>query len=145
MPAWVAEHRRLGLDTNVLIYLLENHPRYGPWCAALFEHIEQGRAEAVTSTVSLLEILVQPYRLQDEDMARKVYGLLTTYPGLAWSPVTIEIADKGADLRARYRLSTPDAIQVATAIEHGATLFVGNDKGLRKVKEIRCAVLDDLI
>ena len=27
------DRERIGLDTNVFIYFLEDHPRYGPWCA----------------------------------------------------------------------------------------------------------------
>jgi len=55
------------------------------------------------------------------------------------------VADLAAQLRARYRLSTPDAIQIATALDAGATGFIGNDKGWRKVQEIECLVLDDVV
>ncbi len=140
-----AQHRRLGVDTNVLIYLVQDHPRYGAWCSSFFQGIEQGRTSGVTSTVSLLEALVQPYRLQDDQLVLKFYALLTTYPHLIWIPVTLEVADRAAELRARYRLRTPDAIQIATAIDGGATCFIGNDKGLRRVKEIECLMLDDLV
>lgn len=140
-----AEGERVGLDTNLLIYFLEDHPRYGAWCASLFDRIEQDRAAAVTSTVSLLELVVQPYRQQREELVHKIFGLLTTYPGLAWVPVTLGIADRATELRARYRLSTPDAIQIATALIHQCTRFIGNDKTLRRIKEIRCLILDDLL
>jgi AbrB family looped-hinge helix DNA binding protein len=36
------ERGRIGLDTNVFIYFLEDHPRYGAWCASLFDRIERG-------------------------------------------------------------------------------------------------------
>ena len=52
--------------------------------------------------------------------------------------------DRAAELRARYRLSTPDAIQLATAISHKATRFYRNDRGLRKVKEVECVIVDEL-
>ena len=52
------ERQRIGLDTNVFIYFLEDHPRYGAWCASLFDLIERGLNPAVTSTVTLLELLV---------------------------------------------------------------------------------------
>jgi predicted nucleic acid-binding protein len=140
-----AERERIGLDTNVFIYFLEYHPRYGAWCASLFDRIERGQNSAVTSTVTLLELLVQPYRDQKEELAQKIFALASTYPKLEWVSVTMNIADRAAELRARYRLSTPDAIQLATAIEHNATRFYGNDRGLRRVKEIECVLVDDLI
>jgi predicted nucleic acid-binding protein len=140
-----AERERIGLDTNVFIYFLEYHPRYGAWCASLFDRIERGQNSAVTSTVTLLELLVQPYRDQKEELAQKIFALASTYPKLEWVSVTMNIADRAAELRARYRLSTPDAIQLATAIGHNATRFYGNDRGLRRVKEIECVLVDDLI
>lgn len=138
------EHERIGIDTNVFIYFLGDHSRYGMWCSSLFDQIECGRNPAVTSTITLLELLVQPYRDQKEELAQKIFALAGTYPKLDWVPVTMDIADHGAQLRARYRLSTPDAIQLATAISHKTTRFYGNDRGLRRVKEIQCIILDDL-
>jgi len=138
-------HHRLGIDTNILIYLVQNHPQYGEKCASLFERIERGSCSAVTSTFSMLEVLVNPYRLNDDYLVKKFYALLSTYPGLEWFPVSLEVADCAAELRARYRLSTPDAIQVATAMKWQATGFVGNDKGLRKVKEIECLTIADIV
>jgi len=56
----------------------------------------------------------------------------------------MDIADRAAELRARYRLSTPDSIQLATAVNHKATCFYGNDRTLRRVNEIQCLILDDV-
>ena len=143
--AFLARHSRIGLDTNILIYFVQDHPRYTDWCDSFFHRIQAGETAAVTSTVSLLEALVQPYRLQNDCLVQKFYALLSTYPGLVWSPVSLEIADRAAELRARYNLSTPDAIQIATALDAGATGFIGNDKGLKKVQELECLALDDAV
>ncbi len=61
------------------------------------------------------------------------------------APVAPKMADHAAVLRARYRLSTPDAIQVATTLERQATAFLGNDKYLKTITEIECLVLDDIL
>lgn len=140
-----AERERIGIDTNLFIYFIEDHPRYGTWCASLFDLIEQGRNSAVTSTVTLLELLVQPYRDRKEELAQKIFALASSYPKLEWAPVTMNVADRAAELRGRYRLSTPDAIQVATAIGHRATRFYGNDRALRRVKELECVIVGDVI
>lgn len=137
--------QRIGLDTNVFIYFLEDHPRYGAWCATLFELIERRQSVAVTSTVTLLELLVQPYRDEKDELAQKIFALTSTYPKLEWIPPTMNLADRAAELRARYRLSTPDAIQLATAIGYKAVRFYGNDRGLRRVKEIECLLIEDCI
>jgi len=140
-----AQREKIALDTNVFIYFLEDHPRYGTLCASLFDLIERGHNPAVTSTVTLLELLFQPYRDQKEELGQKIFALTSTYPKIEWVPVTMNLADRAAELRARYRLSTPDAIQLATAIGHKATRFYGNDRSLRRVKEIECVIMDDLL
>lgn len=139
-----AERERIGLDTNLFIYFIENHPRYGSWCSSLFDLIERGHNPAVTSIVTMLELLVQPYRDQKEELAQKIFALVSSYPGIEWVPVTMNVADRAAELRGRYRLSTPDAIQLATAIGHRATRFYGNDRSLLRVKEIECVIVDEL-
>ena len=141
-PSLPNERERISLDTNLFIYFLEDHPRYGEWCASLFDLVERGHNLAVTSTVTLLELLVQPYREQKEELAQKIFALTSTYPEIEWVPVTMK--DRAAELRARYRLSTPDAIQLATAVVHKARRFYGNDRGLRRVKEIECVIVDDV-
>jgi predicted nucleic acid-binding protein len=107
--------------------------------------IEWGHDSAVTSTVTLLEVLVKPYCDQKEELAQKVFALASTYPQIEWAPVTLSLADRAAELRVRYRLSTPDAIQVATAISRKAVCFYGNDRALRRIQEIDCVLVDDLL
>jgi predicted nucleic acid-binding protein len=98
----------------------------------------------VTSTITLL-VLVQPYRLSDMDRVNKFFALLSTFPHLEWIAPTLQIADTGARLRAEYNLRTPDALQAATALSDGATGFISNDAGFRKVAGLDVMVLDDLL
>ena len=77
----------------------------------------------MTSTVTLLELLVEPYRDQKEELAQKIFALTSTYQKIEWVPVSMSLADRAAELRAHYRLSTPDAIQLATAIGPKAPRF----------------------
>jgi predicted nucleic acid-binding protein len=81
----------------------------------------------VTSTITMLELLVQPYRHSDIDRVNRFYALLSTFPHLEWVAPTLRVADVGAQLRADYNLRTPDALQAATALTNGATGFVSND------------------
>ena len=94
-----AERERIGLDTNLFIYFIENHPRYGSWCSSLFDLIERDHSPAVTSIVTMLELLVQPYRDQKEELAQKIFALVSSYPGIEWVPVTMNVADRAAELR----------------------------------------------
>ena len=141
LKAFLGRHRRIGLDSNLLIYFIEAHTSYGVLARKVFESIETGRPVAVCSTLSLLEVLVQPYRTQNDQIVNRFYGLLTTYPHLHWVDLSVEVADLGARLRAEYELKTPDAVLLATALHSHATGFIGNDAKLKRVKELEVLVL----
>jgi predicted nucleic acid-binding protein len=64
---------------------------------------------------------------------------------LEWVTPTLRIADVGAQLRANYNLRTPDALQAATALTNGATGFVSNHSGFRRITDLEVIVLDDLV
>jgi predicted nucleic acid-binding protein len=139
---FLKKHDCIGLDSNILIYFIEAHPNYLDLVKIIFNSIDSGRKKGVCSTLSLMEILVEPYRQKNETLVNEFYGLLTTYPHLTWIDLTTEIADLGANLRAKYKIKTPDAILLASAIYSDATGFICNDKGLRKVEEIDVLILD---
>lgn len=145
LKKFLKEHSRFSLDTSVFIYFVERHPRYHGLCLPVFDAIEKGDIRATTSTLSLLEILVQPYRKKRDDLILKFFALLTTYPNLTWIDLNLDIADTAASLRAKHRLKTPDAIQAATAICSGATGFLCNDAAFKRVKGIDTLLLDDCL
>ena len=99
----------------------------------------------MTSTLSLTEALIFPLRGQEFEKVQIYRTLLGSTPGIRLVPVDFQVANKAADLRVRYNLKTPDALQVATALLAGCEAFLTNDKGLRRVAELRVLVLDDLL
>ena len=134
-------HRRIALDTSVFIYQLEASPRYVALADAVFSWIEKAGHEAVTSTITMTELLVPSYRERDESRVDAFYGLLSTYPNLRWIAPDLETADLAAKLRALYRLRTPDALQAATAIRAEATGFVTNDPAFARIEQFDTVVL----
>ena len=133
------------MDTSVFIYHVEESEKYFQLTDPIFSWLEGPRAAAVTSTITLLEVLVQPYRLGELDLVNKFYALLSTFPHLEWVLPSLQIADLGASLRADHNLRTPDAIQAATAIRSGATGFISNDIVFQKVAGLEVLVLDHLL
>lgn len=142
LEEFLGRHQLIGLDSSILIYFIEGHPAYIQHMQSLFTAIEADRNHAVCATLSLLEVLVQPYRKKDDALVNQFYALLTTYPNIAWEGLSLEIADLGAQIRARYNLKTPDAIMLATAIHAGATGFVANDGQLKRVTEVEVLLLE---
>src|SRR5437773_10641117 len=62
----------VGLDTAPLIYFIEGHADYGPVVLPFFiDRLEQGLNEAITSVVSLGEVLVQPLAAARLDLVQR--------------------------------------------------------------------------
>lgn len=139
---FLRRHRRIALDTSVFIYQLESNPRYLALTDSVFSWLQRTGHEAVTSTITMTELLAPSYRSGDENSVDAFYGLLSTYPNLRWIAPDLEAADMAAKLRAQYRLRTPDALQAATAIQAQATGLVTNDPIFARIAEFDTAVLD---
>jgi predicted nucleic acid-binding protein len=128
----------------VFIYQLEANARYLALTDHIFTWIERPGGKAVTSTITMTELLVQPYRVADQQQADEFYVLLSTYPNLEWMAPNLEIADRAARLRALHGLRTPDALQASTAVHARATGFVTNDSTFERVKDFETLLLDKL-
>jgi predicted nucleic acid-binding protein len=121
---------RLGVDTAVFIYFIERHPKYHATVRALFEEAEAGRRELVTSAVTLLEVLVVPYRAGNVVLAERYERVLSRSRGLRMVEIDRRVLRSAAQLRAAHATNPPDAIQLATAALHGCTAFLTNDRRL---------------
>jgi predicted nucleic acid-binding protein len=132
----------VALDTCVFIYWMEEHPEYLPLVAPLFESIDAGRVQALTSAVTLLEVLVVPYRLGDSGLAERYELLLTRSRGVTMVTLDNVLLRAAAQLRAVTGVRTPDALQLAAALRLRATAFVTNDRGLPDVGGLRVIQLE---
>ncbi len=72
----------VALDTQVFIYFIEEDKRYLPLVKSLFEAIDQGSLPASTSGLTLMEVLVVPYRTGNISLADRYEALLTRSRGL---------------------------------------------------------------
>ena len=145
LDAFLRHHRRIAIDTPVFIYQLENHPRYADLTDRVFSWLEQPASRAVTSTITMTELLVQSYRDGDQRLADEFYGLLSTYPNLEWIAPSLEIAETAARIRATHRLRTPDALQAATAVRAAVPALITNDPVFSRVAGFETLVLDDVL
>jgi predicted nucleic acid-binding protein len=135
----------IGLDTSPLIYFIEEHPKYLRLVRPFFEALDRGEFQVVTSAVTLLEVLVQPLRSGDDILAGKYREILTNAKNLSLIELSVPIAERAAWLRASSSLRTPDAVQLAAALNQGARFFLTNDGRLPAVQGIELLVLDDLL
>ena len=145
LRAFLRHHRRIALDTSVFIYQLEANPRYVGLTDPIFSWLERPGHAALTSTITMTELLVQPYRDSGEQRADEIYALLATYPNLDWVAPDLEIADIAARIRAAHRMRTPDAVQAATAVHGQVTGLVTNDPVFTRVEAFETLLLEHLL
>ena len=138
-------HSRVLIDTSVWIYHLEGHERLANPAGRIIECIEDGKFRGITSELTLLELTVKPLQLGRQDIADDHEMLLGYFPNLQLEPISRNILMDAAGIRARYRLRTPDSIQLATGLSVGATLAVTNVDAWRDFPLIETLILEDLV
>ncbi|MGF1586106.1 MAG: type II toxin-antitoxin system VapC family toxin [Bacteroidales bacterium] len=132
------------IDTAPFIYFIEGHSRYHETLLEMFELNAEGKVFFQTSTLTLLEVLVQPIKLQKLNLAKEYEKIITTSSNIEIFDIDIEISKKAAEIRAEFNFRTPDAIQIATGIIHGADFFFTNDLNLKKASGIEILILQEL-
>jgi predicted nucleic acid-binding protein len=115
---------RICIDTAPFIYFIEKNFKYHGLLQPVFAGIDSGRIFALTSTITLLEVLVLPFRVKNEALAERYRELLLYSDGLTTYEIQHEVSDTAAKLRARYSIRTPDAIQIAVGLIYGADVFL---------------------
>jgi predicted nucleic acid-binding protein len=131
-------------DAQVCIYSVEQHPIYAPLLRPLWQAVQNGALEVVSSDLTLMETLVGPLKRGDTGLAA-TYEQFFQQPGIRLLPVTQAVLREAARLRATTRLRTPDAIHAATAALAGCALFLTNDAAFRGMVNLPLAVLQDAI
>jgi predicted nucleic acid-binding protein len=135
----------VAIDTSLFIYLIEEEPRYLPVILPLFEESDGGRRELITSAVTLLEVLVVPYRIGDVQLADRYELLLTRSRGVRMVDLTRDQLRAAAQLRAMTGAKTPDALQLAAALSTGCRTFVTNDRDLPAVPGLQIIQLSSYL
>lgn len=140
----LTEVRLLYIETAPFIYYTENRPGYVDTMRAIFQGVLDQQMSIVTSTIALAECLPKPLKENDRAVVKAYETLFQNTKEIRLVPVDAAVARRCADLRAQYNLRTPDALHVATAIETGCDIFLTNDLTLKRVKEVRVLVLNEL-
>lgn len=135
----------IGLDSAIFIYLIEEHSRYLPVVKPVFEAIDQDRLPAVTSTITIVETLVVPYRAGNQALADRYEMLLRRSRGLQLVEIDVPLLRAAALLRATIGNRTPDALQLASALSAGCPTFLTNDRRFRGPPGIKILQLEDYL
>ena len=118
---------RLAVDTSAAIAYLHGGERASPAASWVFDGcMATGRNPAVMSAVSLAELMVGPSRTGASAIAT-MEGFFRFFADMQVVPLDENVAKAAARIRATTGLALPDAVVVATALEHEAAIIVTND------------------
>ena len=139
----MTEYKRVFLDTTPLIYLLDADTTYGEKVCEILETLLNHNVQIVTSTITVAEYLVYPYRKDNLEKIDAFEEFLKECD-ISVYPVDYETARKAAWIRAMYdHFKAMDSLQLAAACVHHCQLFITNDRQLRQFRELKCITLDE--
>ena len=138
--------KRVYVDTNILIYLFEGFLEYRHLIQEIADCVDNDEITLLTGEITIAEIMVMPFKKNDSRLINLYTTALNDTDFIYLIPTTQNIYLKTAFLRATFKsMKTPDAIQVASAIEGEADIFITNDKGIKTPSEIEKIVLQDYL
>ena len=137
-------HRCVGLDSNLLIYLLEDAGRLGEQAGGVLDAIAAGDATGVLATLAIAEVCSGPARAGDAALVERVADYLGSLENTRLVTLTADVAVDVAALRGSDQVALADAIHLSSARSAGATAFVTNDRRIRSVPKLEVLYLDEL-
>lgn len=137
--------KRVYLDTNIVIYILERPDQFEQQTAALVGAIANGAFHAATGELAITEVVSGVAKLEDEDVLRRCLDFFESGDVVALYPVTRDAFYRAGLLRAALRVSTPDAIHMATALDAACDVFLTNARRLHAPSELRIVQFSELI
>jgi len=135
---------RVYLDANLFIYAMEGLPPVVARLTALFQRFDRGELHAVTSELTLAEVLVKPLRDGRLDVRDQYELMIRSSNALTVAPVSREVLLAAASLRATSNLKLPDAIHAATAFAAACTTYLTNDHQFTTIANLPVLLLPNL-
>ncbi|CAN5567402.1 PIN domain-containing protein [soil metagenome] len=132
----------VGVDTAIFIYFIEENSRFLPLTMPVFSAADSGKIELVVSALTLLEVLVVPYRAGNVALAQRYEALLTRSRGIRMVDLNRDHMRLAAQLRAATGAATPDSLQLATSLAAGCSSFLTNDRRMPSIPGLKVVQLD---
>jgi predicted nucleic acid-binding protein len=76
--------KKVFLDTAPIIYFIEAHQQFGPLVKQVVDLINENRIQAVTSVLTISEVLPKPVETGNEELAKKFMTYLSSRPQIKW-------------------------------------------------------------
>lgn len=138
----LSNFKLVGIDSNIFIYYFEENAQFDKASKKIFDGLSVKIIHGVTSVLTLAEVLSK--KGLPDNIALDLEESFFEIPNLAILEVNRSIAKDAAKIRRKYGFRTPDAIQLATALNSKAKAFITNDERLKRFKELKVILLSEL-
>lgn len=132
----------VALDTNIFVYVFDEDSDFHLQAKKVMNAIRTQNLKVVVSVIVYSELFSYPPISKAEH--QQYAKILENNAQFQLLGVTLSIAKTAAYLRRKYRIKTPDALIIASAIESGAEVFITHDERLKIIEEIEVQSLANL-
>lgn len=132
---------KMHLDSCIVIYLIQGTETIHHQITDQITSIPVGRRTLCFSDLTRLECLVKPIKEEDDDLIKQ-YNDFFSLPSNFLLPFNTKIFDLATNLRAKWKIKTPDALHLANAIVWKCDEFWTNDEHLLSVAENQIHIVD---
>ena len=132
-------------DSPPFVYVFEEKQPYKKLLEPVFLAVDSGAIHAVSTLVTMSEVMTIPYRYGQWELIKKYSEVFGRSSNVNVLSLTWEVADLTAQVRGKYRLKTPDAIQWATATLNEVDYFLTNDQGFKILNDNRILIIDEYL
>lgn len=141
----VISGRRVCLDTNILVYLLEGSSTLERPLADLRAVLRQRAARFFVSSLALTEVLPPLVAKGDRAAVETACDFLTASGFFQIVAADAAVCIEAGLLRGIWRMKTPDAIHMATAIVAECDCMLTNDTGMRGPDRIERVIVSHFV
>ena len=128
---------RVYLDSVILIYVIEQNPAFAP---AAEKWLLAHPCDFASSDLVRMECLIVPVRNGDAARIAEFENFFQTRVA-AMIPLDRAVFDRATHIRANSKIKTPDALNLAAAVEGGCDVLLTNDPQLRQYTGIAVEVI----
>jgi len=128
------------LDSNIVIYLIEQAPRWGRRAAQRLSAVRGGDDRIVLSDLVRMECRVGPLTAGDH-ATLAAFDSFFVSSEVDVTGITAAVCDRAAEIRAQYGFRPLDALHLSAAVEAGCEIFLTTDARLDSFSDLAVEVL----
>lgn len=126
------------IDTNVLIYAIENHPKYGKPCKAILEDVQKGRIKAEASLLVLIECInvlnkinKELRKLKEKELNVNEIIMAIESIKINWLDINFLTIERASDYK--HNVNPIDYLHISTMELNSITQIISADGGFDKI------------